>query len=452
MATHGVEHPEIRLKFVAQAHEAERRMVSVGGEHPLALLVHESRGQRVGADIERPDRQLHLQVHAQPVSDLESGLRRTPRMEPQVVQPPLLRRAENLFPPLRVRGRIARQREDAAFERSAHKGRSSVYEQSVSVGRNRTHPEHLAPLRAVSAAVESDRHLVEVGRKLVPQFHVAVQPKRLVHPGLRTGFEAARHAPCRHLLPGRPVGHLETEFSSDRHGRNALQRRGDLNLPAPDIRRHVNGDETHRSEGCQAHFADNAVPDNLRVIGISVRQIAHRQVVFLPVVDPDGQPVAPRGEPLRQVVAVGRRKAPLARPGLHAVDPDVGGPNHPLQSEFDAAAVPCLRNLHFARIPRRTDVTVFARQVEQLRLFQFRIQCAGSADSGIVGKLDRLRERPVLPPVRKPRISRIQGDRPGPGEVDHRSIFLFGTRRAHRQNDDQQIFSQIRFHLLSDNY
>ena len=73
-----------------------------------------------------PGSALDLKIEAQLVGGDERGLRRAPRMEPDVVQPVRLADADDPLPGLDVGGRIAGEGKDAAFQRAAQEDRPAV--------------------------------------------------------------------------------------------------------------------------------------------------------------------------------------------------------------------------------------------------------------------------------------------------------------------------------------
>ena len=71
-------------------------------------------------------RELHLKIEAEFIRRLEGSLRRTPGVEPHVVESPILQNTENLEPLSLVHGRIPRQRIVGAIETSAQEGGPAV--------------------------------------------------------------------------------------------------------------------------------------------------------------------------------------------------------------------------------------------------------------------------------------------------------------------------------------
>jgi hypothetical protein len=82
-------------RLVAVRHQDERRMVPVGPEDAIGLLVHPAvHGLSISQRRRgiRPTRSLHVQVHPQFIGRHEGRFRRAIRMEPKVVQPMALGR------------------------------------------------------------------------------------------------------------------------------------------------------------------------------------------------------------------------------------------------------------------------------------------------------------------------------------------------------------------------
>ena len=114
----GIEEVEVVLQLVAHTEQAERRMIAVVADDALVFVTQEVIDRAVAAQVGGPDGQLHTEIEAHLVGHLEGGIGRTPRMETQMIEPPFPGCLEHLLPTCLVGGRTAREREDAAFERT----------------------------------------------------------------------------------------------------------------------------------------------------------------------------------------------------------------------------------------------------------------------------------------------------------------------------------------------
>ena len=128
-----VQKAEVRLQFVAAAHDAERRMIPIMAQDVFSLPIEEMRRSRVRIHRHAPVRQLHLAVEAHPVSHPESRLRRTPGVEAQMVQPIVPSRRKHLHPAPFVHRRSASQWKDAALQRTTQKRRPSIDKQTIAL-------------------------------------------------------------------------------------------------------------------------------------------------------------------------------------------------------------------------------------------------------------------------------------------------------------------------------
>ena len=149
VAAERVQIVEVALQLVAGRHEAERRVVSVGPPDALELAVEVGFGLGIGADVECPVGQLHLQVEPHLVGHAESSLRRAVGMEAQGVKSPRLGSAEHPAPALLGGGRTAREGEDAALERGAQEDALAVEQQPAVAALEPAHAETHRALPAV---------------------------------------------------------------------------------------------------------------------------------------------------------------------------------------------------------------------------------------------------------------------------------------------------------------
>jgi len=191
-------------RLVAVGHERERRVVAVGLEDALPLLVQPrvqgapvpDRGTLVG-----PGGTLDLVVETQLVGGDERGLGGTPGVEADVIQPVGLADANDTPPGGHAGRRVPGQREDAALERAAKKRPASVNGELRPVGAELAEAEDHGPrfrLRASCSRPQFDAQFVKVRVELIPgtrgctqvQFQLDRPPGRRPR-GLGPGFAQA---------------------------------------------------------------------------------------------------------------------------------------------------------------------------------------------------------------------------------------------------------------------
>ena len=92
--------------FVRGREHHERRMVAISAQQERRFLLQIA-GERAARIERHPQAALGLQVETELVRRDERRFRRTARMEADAVQPELLAAADDFFPRIHVRGRIA---------------------------------------------------------------------------------------------------------------------------------------------------------------------------------------------------------------------------------------------------------------------------------------------------------------------------------------------------------
>ena len=123
---------------------------------------------------------------------------------------------------------------------------------------------------------------------------------------------------------------------------------------------------------CQGYFSDYPVPHDLCLVGIGMRHIASRNIISFPVIDADRDFMSAGSQLFRQVVQVRSDQAFLHAFDLFPVHPYGCLPDDAFQFELDRFAFPAGRYVDFFAVPGGADVTVFAGQVEDLRLLDGR--------------------------------------------------------------------------------
>ncbi len=166
-------------------------MVAVGLEDPAELGLDELDDLRILAEGLRqplrqllglqdralahpfvdPQRRLHLQEEAGLVGGIESGLRRAPGVEAQVVQAVVPSLGDQPPPGLDVGGRIAGAGEDAALERAAQHQRPPVQRHLAVASSQFPEAESLrTPVELLAAFAREPRlQFVEIRRELIPE-------------------------------------------------------------------------------------------------------------------------------------------------------------------------------------------------------------------------------------------------------------------------------------------
>ena len=135
---------------------------------------------------------------------------------------------------------------------------------------------------------------------------------------------------------------------------------------------------------CQGYFSDYPVPHDLCLVCISMRHVACRDIISFPVIDADRDFVLAGSQVFRQVVQMRSDQAFLHAFDLFAVHPYGCLPDDAFQFEFDRFFFPAGRYIDFFAVPGRPDITVFAGEVEDLRLLDGRSQFVWRSVSGIV--------------------------------------------------------------------
>ena len=135
-------------------------------------------------------------------------------------------------------------------------------------------------------------------------------------------------------------------------------------------------------------FPNNAVPDGLRVLDVSV---CASQIELLPVIHADDELML-AGRDSCEVEDM-RCTERVLFPQLASIDPDLALPDDPLQRESDAAAFPVRRNLNRATIPSWTNKSIFTVRSCKALFADNRLHGEGHSQSRLVGgtrQLDRL--------------------------------------------------------------
>ena len=112
-------------RFIPIHHHAERRVVAICFQDTVAFLLQPLILRFAATDL-RPGPTFHLQIDSHTVRHMESGFRRTPGMEADMVQAIFLTGTVDLCPIVRLHGGIACQRENTAFQRAPEEDGLSV--------------------------------------------------------------------------------------------------------------------------------------------------------------------------------------------------------------------------------------------------------------------------------------------------------------------------------------
>ena len=150
-------------------------------------------------------------------------------------------------------------------------------------------------------------------------------------------------------------------------------------------------------QGTQLHLAQDAVPLDLRGIGVGMAEFIDRDVVLLAVIDTNLDGVPACCKPSWQGVAMGRHEALVGVVECLdwlTIDEDGALPKHTFEDELQRLVGHLL--LHFERtgVIGLTHETVTARETQDLRLRETWLQRVGRADAchvGGSGQLDGLR-------------------------------------------------------------
>ena len=149
-------------------------MVRVGVQYPLRLRQTVRAKTDIPTHVAAERRELGLEIEPRLVGGLERGLRRTPRVETDVVEPVLLQRGEVPPPWFHLHRRGARERPYARVKASAQKHGTPVQDETRTV-RLEIAQSELHRGRRLS---DLDRELVQHGIELAPLR--SIRPKRHV--------------------------------------------------------------------------------------------------------------------------------------------------------------------------------------------------------------------------------------------------------------------------------
>jgi hypothetical protein len=339
--------------LVGRSHQHERRVIPVGAQDALGLGFEPGVDRLARAEGRRlvgPRGRLDVKIETHLVGGGERGLRRTPRMEPQQVEPVCPRDPEDA-PPFRDFGwRVPGLWKNSALQRAAEENLAAVQRELRALRREFAQPEvHGAGF----AARECRRQPVQRGRELVPEGGGGAERER----GGEGAVGGERRGGCATErgdgeFDGRRQRRAGCRAHRAAHG-HAARRHVRINLQIVDPRWRGGG---------EFEAADDAVPVALGVIGNAVGVFADVEVDG--VVDAEGELVPAGGHRGAEVVDVRRGQAVVRAEGA-AVEPDVRLPVRALEREHDPAARPGRRDFHVALEPRRARVIRFWLQPER---------------------------------------------------------------------------------------
>ena len=432
---------QVAAQLVAQRKEGKGGMVGVLAQHPFALEAEPGIDCRFLAHREAPVGQLDLQAETMPVGNGKGGLRGTPGMEAQMVEPVFLRGAEDLLPASLVHRRIAGFREDAAFQRPAQKGFAPVHGELGPFGADRPHPERGGDDQSI---LQRGLQPVEIGGEFRPwpeflshrinQFDHPFLPADFIGTGGRWRFGTVmvdRDCPHRDLAGGRLAGPVRQR---DPNRCGSLFR----------LRIHPQAIDVNRGECLQLDAADHAVPDRLRLVGIGMPDA---DIELAAVVDTDGDGVLARLEKRGEIMDM-RRGQGILHAGLLAIAPDPGLPDHPFQKQLNLPALPIFRHNDGFHIPGRPRVFEALMQMLERFLGQRRLQRQRRPQAGAGGgarQLDAAGQWPRHPRVLDAGILRIKLETPFAGQIQA-ALAIRRRRQAAQHQHRQQKNTETRQH------
>ena len=204
-----------------------------------------------------------------------------------------------------------------------------------------------------------------------------------------------------------------------------------LHLSALAVRIRLYLFDGNRIFSCQLHFANDTIPTDLRMVRIGMRHSSCRDSIAFAVIHPHRDAMFSGREISRQIVTVRRHKALLRLFHRLTVDPYRGSPNDPLQFQLHLLAIPSLRNLDLFAVPSRSDIAMFARQMQYLRLLYRRRQGIGNAITRIIRRTRQgndIRKRLRRPLLRNAHIQTIQRKCPLALQRHFRGRMATGTK------------------------
>ena len=313
-------------------------------------------------------------------------------METDVVQAVLLDDPHDPFPLGIVERRVSRFRENGVLDRTPQVDRTAVQQHMVAALSHLAQAEHSRFFMLAGSSAggrrQPARHRIEIRIEFVPQFRIPPQ---------RNAFRQV----CR--LPVAAHGHFPGQFEPvprDGEQRLAFERLpgmvGDrhphLDAPVRNARVKLHVLDEDRVHGHQFHFAENAVPVDLRELRMGVVPLVG--IVLEAVVDAHRDTVRlSRSDEIGQVVVV--RNADIVDAAhLLGVHPHRTEPVSTFEIEEDALALPVGGKLDVALVPRRTHIFVDTRQAIDIPVGRFIPDLVVVGDAG---KRDRLLKFMVVP-------------------------------------------------------
>jgi len=168
------------LEFIAQRHQTERRMVAIGIHNTLILRGHKGIPCGIFTCINICHRPFRLNHNALDIRSREGSLRRTPRMETNMIESVGFFNLIDLAPGFHIGRRIAGQWEDGTFQRAAQKDRPAIQRELGPLPGELPHAElHNIGFRVQGSGFRADSEtrlqVVEVGREFIPQFRIGTE-------------------------------------------------------------------------------------------------------------------------------------------------------------------------------------------------------------------------------------------------------------------------------------